>query len=328
MIVSEVSLSVSSPGATSREHRKHHAGLLMLEFDKQAEVDRSGCTVFSRKGCLGSIHETEKMRQDRIDCARRQKHVYRMSRERSPSQSASQDSSSSKTTLVQPHDRTRAAIKIQRAYRAHRAVLILNNFERRILEAFSPSRDARTALSYLRARSAEFAAMRSFMDAAPNVSDNARVKRSLQNVSETIRHSIERAEKGEREHKAGATVVHAYVSSSSIRSAKKTSRSDSRKGDNAASYGTGYPNVFASASNLVNSAVIEGGVIEKSGTKNIAHEAIVTTSAPFRPSVSQNAECVTQLASENSSVPKRRYSTVSKVPALLTISEDSESTSA
>ncbi|KAL5490701.1 hypothetical protein ACEPAI_5535 [Sanghuangporus weigelae] len=332
MIVSEVSLSTVSPAdatsRSSREHGKRHAGLLMLDFDNQTEVDRSSCTAFSRKGCLGSIHETAKMRQDRLDCARRQKHGYRMSRECSPSQSAGQDSSSSETNLIRPHDRTGAAIKIQRAYRAHRAVLILSNFERRIVEAFSPSRDARTALSYLRARSAEFAAMRSFMDVAPLVSDNARVKISLQNVSETIRRSIERAEKEERERQAGATVVHSYVSSSSIRSAKNTLRSDSRKSVKAAPDGLGYPNVSASPSNLVNSAVIEGGVREKSASKNIAYEAIVTTSAPFRPNVSQNAECVTtQLTPANSSVRKRRHSTVSKIPALLTISEDSESTS-
>ncbi|OCB91353.1 hypothetical protein A7U60_g1392 [Sanghuangporus baumii] len=328
MIVSEVSLSTVSSGVTSRssrEQRKCHAGLLILDFGKQAEVDRSGCTVYSRKGRLGSIHETAKMRQDRLNCARRQKGGYRMSWEGSPSQSAGQRSSSSETIPVRPHDRARAAIKIQRAYRAHRAVLILSNFERRILEAVGPARDARTTLSYLRARSAEFAAMRTFMDATPYVSDNARVKKSLQNVSETIRCSIERAEKEERERKAGATVVHAYVSSSSIRSAKKASRSDSMKRANAALSGSGYSSVPASSST---SAAIDGGGIEMSGTKKIVCEAIVTSSTPFHPSVSQNAECVTELASANSSVPRRRYSTVSKIPTLITISEDLESTSA
>ncbi|KAL5512049.1 hypothetical protein ACEPAH_5268 [Sanghuangporus vaninii] len=328
MIVSEVNLSTVSSSVTSRssrKQRKYHAGLLMLDFGKQAEVDRSGCTVYSRKGCLGSIHETTKMRQDRLDCARRQKSGYRMPRECSPSQSAGQRSSSSETIPVRLHDQARAAIKIQRAYRAHRAVLILNNFERRILEASSPSRDARTTLSYLRARSAEFAAMRTFMDATPHVSDNARVRRSLQNVSETIRCSIERAEKEEGERKAGATVVHAYVPSPSIRSGKKASRSDSMKRANAVLSGSGHPSVPASSSTA---ATIEGGGIEMLGTRKVACEAIVTPLAPFCPSASQNTEFVTELAATNPTVSRRRYSTVSKIPTLITISEDLESTSA
>ena len=93
MIVTEPRLSTFPPAGTTtaastsgqQQHRQpkrkthhRHVGQLMLDFGKQAEVDRSGCSVVctTRGGCIGSFHETAEMRQERLDSARRQKNQH------------------------------------------------------------------------------------------------------------------------------------------------------------------------------------------------------------------------------------------------------------
>ena len=218
-----------------------------------------------------------------------------------------------------PYDRTLASIRIQRAYRAHRAVLILANLERRVREAFDPSRDSRTALSYLRARSAEFAAMRTFMDATRHVSDNVRVEEMIVRVEETIRGSVERAEQEERERETGATIVHVHGSgpASPTRSPTSPSRADAMRVFEKVHTSNTKTCASSSGELPVHREIAANGV-------DITH----TTSNVLRPGFIQNQKWITRLPTTNPpNRRRRRHSTVSKIPDLLTIPEDPEITS-
>ncbi|KAL5524217.1 hypothetical protein ACEPAF_9357 [Sanghuangporus sanghuang] len=160
-------------------------------------MDNRGINTYDERGRQKSYRESAYQRRERI---RRQISKHR----RDPLEPACKAKCA---TLMGPwsSDQVEAAIKIQRAYRIHRAILAFTLLEHRI--KFSVSQQARTTLSHLRAQAVDIGILGALLDAEPILSQNSRILRKAETVTNILCRAIDRVALSEKVRGAGVKWV-------------------------------------------------------------------------------------------------------------------------
>ncbi|KAH8114140.1 hypothetical protein DFH11DRAFT_1727142 [Phellopilus nigrolimitatus] len=211
---------VSSPSASSQRN-------FDVDYGNYSALDHMNHSTYDDRGRQHDFRETVRQRQARLEFLRRQEFARRLA------QKGREDKTMSEYAIKRlPPPRGRlaervlAAVKIQRAYRAHRALLDLGRLHTRILAntttpSVSPSssshasdedyddfglyeRRAKTEQRGLQDRLAKLGALGATLDVAPHTKDDPRVFHTARCTAEALRHKLEQAEKRGRGMNASA----------------------------------------------------------------------------------------------------------------------------
>ena len=245
-----------------------------------------------------------------------------------------------------------AAVTIQRAYRAHRAVMAFEELDSRI--KFAASQPVRMALTFLRARAADLGSLGALLDVDPHLNGDPRILRKAENVTKALSSAIDRATTIERAQRVqvmaadkrcsdligGADVftdsdeddssdsdfedvIHeAWKSKKKELQGTQGARSPDEMDDESI-----WEDVSSPGSDYLDSSedyfeygtgIPEGGEVDFSEARLAAIASLCSGSRQRREWISKI------LAAPPLKNPSRRRTSVSKVPKLLTISEEIE----
>ncbi|EJD06275.1 uncharacterized protein FOMMEDRAFT_26992 [Fomitiporia mediterranea MF3/22] len=249
-----------------------------------------------------------------------------------------------------------AAIRIQRFYRAHRAITALNRLEQRIKTVLNETHDPQAARTQLRGRAAELGSLRAFLNATPHVTSDPRVVNRMRRVEGTLQKLLDKATCAEREREekrsGSREFIHhaAGVSSSGRRSSRSgsqssaTTRSGQAKDASRQNHtvirhetkGSTHSDVITKirpspsfvvpipSQNPSNSFILSGPKELSSSPPEQTSKSRRTTLPTSPPTSTTHQQWITRIFAATPPRSVHHQSTVSKAPSLFTIPEASE----
>ncbi|KAL5482314.1 hypothetical protein ACEPAI_8908 [Sanghuangporus weigelae] len=218
----DCSVDIDCKGTTGRAFvRWHHEKSRAIEsrqIGRYIFTDNRGITMYDERGRQKSYRESACQRRERIrrQISKRRRDPFEPACEAvrcsyffflslfpSLSTFCSNCVHQKCATLVGPWSSDQvegAAIKIQRAYRSHRAILAFSLLEHRI--KFSASQQARTTLSHLRAQAVDLGTLGALLDSEPILNQNSRVLRKAEAVTNILCRAIDRVALSEKVQRA------------------------------------------------------------------------------------------------------------------------------
>ncbi|THH04025.1 hypothetical protein EW145_g5822 [Phellinidium pouzarii] len=210
---------------------------ILFDFGRYSARACQTPSTYDERGRLLVFQESIRQQQARLEFLHRQERVRRAAQEGNH-----RDATSTKPTSqlkARPAERVQAAIKIQRAFRAHRTLANLSRIRTHILAASlpsakpapgysyayscSPGADSKTRMKYLHTLLAELGALGAALDAAPPAALDQRILSAARRTSECLRHALELAERGEED---GDVWVHAPRTGSCVGNTRLNAISD------------------------------------------------------------------------------------------------------
>ncbi|KAL5519708.1 hypothetical protein ACEPAG_1368 [Sanghuangporus baumii] len=189
------SVDIDCKGTIERAFmRRHHGKSRAIEsrqFEGYVLIDKRGINTYDERGRQKLYGESAYQRRERMrrQISKRRRDTF-------------EPCEAKYSTAMGPwsSDQVEAAIKIQRAYRIHRAILAFTLLEHRI--NFSASQQARATLSHLRAQAVRLGTLRALLNDEPILNQNSRILRKAEAVTNMLCRAIDRVALSERVQRA------------------------------------------------------------------------------------------------------------------------------